>query len=108
MALRQFKGPTEAYVIPPFDVTQFPHAEYGDFTNVPKLTAFIAGQPNRPLPTQPRYWVEALCQIAPPGEGQGGGTGITCGYRRITARGFGINPNTQVTLQEVYRIAQFN
>jgi Tfp pilus assembly protein PilX len=70
-----------------------------------KLQGFVAGAGNQPLPVQPRYWVEAMCGIEPRGETVA--NGVTCGFRRITARGFGINPNTQVTLQEVYRIAQF-
>jgi Tfp pilus assembly protein PilX len=79
--------------------------EYGEFTGAAKFKSTVAGQANAALPTQPRYWVEALCGIQPPDESVS--SGVTCGYRRITAQGFGVNPNTRVMLQEIYRIAVF-
>lgn len=47
---------------------------------------------------QPRYLIEVI-RVLPPGES----LTTKIYYYRITARGFGANANTQVTLQEVYR-----
>jgi type IV pilus assembly protein PilX len=109
MAVDQVKAPSGDYILPPtLNLLTQPYVEYGEFTGADKLRGVVGGTNNAVLPIQPRYWVEALCNIAPRAdESLGTGTGITCGFRRITARGYGINPNTQVTLQEVYRIAQF-
>ena len=105
LALPQIEGPS-GYILPPtIDLNTQPYVLYGEYTNAEKLRGVVAGTNNALLPNQPRYWVESLCGIEPPGETLS--TGVTCGFRRITARGYGINPNTQVTLQEIYRIAQF-
>ena len=105
LALPQVEG-ASGYILPAtVDLNVQPYATYGDYTGAAKLRGIVAGVGDTLLPNQPRYWVESLCGIEPPGETVS--TGITCGFRRITARGYGINPNTQVTLQEVYRIAVF-
>jgi type IV pilus assembly protein PilX len=111
LANPQIEG-ASGYVLPPTPAAvaleqQF--AIYGAHTQDPPqsqpLKGTVAGVGNQPLPVQPRYWVEAMCGIEPPGETVS--SGVTCGFRRITARGYGINPNTRVTLQEIYRIAVF-
>ena len=95
------------YVLPDtLDLNVVPGAPYGKYTGAPPLKSIVGGVGNTLLPKQPKYWVEALCQIEPPLETVGT-VGTPCGYRRITAQGYGINPNTKVTLQEVYRIAIF-
>ena len=105
LALPQIEGPA-GYILPPMlNLNTQPYVLYGDYTGAEKIRGVVAGTNNALLPNQPRYWVEALCGIEPPGETVS--AGVTCGFRRITARGYGINPNTQVTLQEIYRIAQF-
>lgn len=108
MALPQVEGPTGRYILPPApDVESVPNVVYGTYTGAEKLKGAVSGKPNTVLPKQPIYIAETLCGIAPPEETLGAGTGVTCGYRRITARGYGLNPNTKVTLQEIYRIAQY-
>jgi Tfp pilus assembly protein PilX len=107
LALPQVEG-ASGYVMPAtINLATQPSAVYGDYTGALKLKGVVAGAGNTFLTKQPVYWVEALCGIEPPEESVTSGTGITCGYRRITARGFGVNPNTVVTLQEIYRIAVF-
>lgn len=66
------------------DMTTTPSVQYGTFTGV----APIAG-----LSAQPRYLIEGLERPANSG----------FFYYRITVRAQGINPNTVVWLQEVYR-----
>jgi type IV pilus assembly protein PilX len=74
---------------PVVSMTAAPSVEYGTYTGAPKLQAVSA---------QPHYVIEYFCL-------QYLGTGIgasSCKFYRITARGFGANPNTQVTLQEIF------
>lgn len=105
VALPQVEGGA-GYVLPTtLDLNVVPGTQYGKHTGAPLLKSVVAGAGNTLLPNQPKYWVEALCGIEPPGETVSGG--VTCGFRRITAQGYGVNPNTKVTLQEVYRIAIF-
>jgi type IV pilus assembly protein PilX len=78
-------------------------AEYGDYTGARKLT----GKGDALLTKQPLYHVEAVCQLESANESVGVASISGCAFRRITAKGFGINPNTVVTLQEVYVIAVF-
>lgn len=69
-------------------------AEYGRFTGAPE----IRGPRNAVLSTQPRYLIELFCL-----QNYNSLDGTTyCKFYRITARGFGVNPNSQVTLQEVF------
>jgi Tfp pilus assembly protein PilX len=36
------------------------------------------------------------------GDTMGGPPDVFCKFYRITARGYGVNPNSQVTLQEIF------
>lgn len=72
-----------------------PSVPYGLFTN-----AFpLAG-----VSQQPRYFIEAFCLLTKPDGSMGEKAGPPCKYYRITARGYGGNPNSQVTLNEVYTL----
>lgn len=82
--------------------------ELGEFTGRPTLSAGTAGmQPAK----QPRYVIEAILDNHAPktckthDNAASGGTGaIGCPYLfRVTAMGFGPNPQTQVVLQMLYR-----
>jgi type IV pilus assembly protein PilX len=65
---------------------------YGTFTGASLLLGI-------PLAQQPRYFIEVMCLV----DGSiGGNPDDYCRYYRITAQGFGHNPNTQVTVQEVF------
>lgn len=67
---------------------------YGTYTG-----ASVAGYPIKGVSQQPRYFITGYAvQTAYD-------TGLTYFYE-ITARGFGANPNTQVTLREVFRRPQ--
>lgn len=73
---------------------------YGTYT--------LPGGPGAPAPQmpnvakQPQYVIEALC--APDAFSSLGGVGCPNYHYRITARGFGGNSNTQVTLQSTVRL----
>lgn len=58
-----------------------PSVEYGSYTNAPALAG---------VTQQPRYLIEPFVV-----DGKN--------HYRITARGYGVNANTQVTLQEIYK-----
>lgn len=76
-------------VAPVVSMTAAPSVAYGTYTGAPTLQA-VSGQPH--------YIIEYFCL-------QYLGTGIgtsACKFYRITARGFGANPNTQITLQEIF------
>ena len=75
---------------PTASLTASPSVEYGKFTGAPKLLG---------IPTQPRYYIEVMCL---PQFGGSLGDPNYCNFYRITARGYGNNPNTQVTVQEVF------
>jgi type IV pilus assembly protein PilX len=66
-----------------------PYAQYGDFTGAPPING---------VANQPRYLLEIFCL---PAYGTSIG-GAPCKFYRITARGYGANPNSQITLQEVF------
>jgi type IV pilus assembly protein PilX len=66
-----------------------PSVAYGAYTGAPALAGVSA---------QPRYVIEALC--LPRHDDTLGAT--HCNFYRITARGYGGNPNTQVTVQELF------
>lgn len=72
-----------------------PSVLYGEFTGAPALGS--VAQP-------PRYFIESLCMLSKPGSSIGTPSGSPCKYYRITARGYGANPNTRVTLSEVYTV----
>ena len=61
-------------------LTAAPSVKYGDSTGASALTG---------LPVQPRYLIEPFMR-----DGKN--------YYRITVRGYGVNADTQVTLQEIY------
>lgn len=58
-----------------------PSVVYGNYTGAPAIPGVAA---------QPRYLIEPFLKQQ-------------VNYYRITARGYGVNSNTQVTLQEVYK-----
>ena len=72
-----------------YDMRGDPSVGYGDYTGA----AGIGG-----LPTQPRYVIEVFCLQ------QHGESMSECfpNFFRITALGFGRNPNTTVRLQETF------
>jgi len=67
-----------------------PSVAYGTLTGAPLLVGVSA---------QPRYIVEVLC--FPRFDDTLGGQSY-CNFYRITARGYGGNPNTIVTVQEIF------
>jgi type IV pilus assembly protein PilX len=69
------------------------YREFGSVTNQPKFTLF--GVVPSLQPQQPRYSIEVF------NKSTGGKVGIT--NYRITARGYGRNPNTTVDLQSIFR-----
>jgi type IV pilus assembly protein PilX len=75
---------------------------YGRFTGALPLRATVEGVRNQPLAAQPRYLIERFC-LRMPGVDSVGDDNAACNVYRITARGFGVNPNSQVTLQEVFQ-----
>ena len=77
-----------------FSATDTKSVVFGTFTG-----AAAAGYTVKGVSRQPRYFVTAYTEIT------SGDTGPQYFYE-ITARGFGANPNTQVTLREVFRRPQ--
>ncbi|MCC7487848.1 MAG: hypothetical protein IT529_23000 [Burkholderiales bacterium] len=71
-------------------LTASPSVQYGTYTGA---------QPLAGLPRQPRYYIEIMCL---PQFGGSLGDPNYCNFYRITGRGYGYNPNTEVTLQEVF------
>ena len=69
-----------------------PSVQFGDVTNAPALGG---------VAVQPRYLMELFC-LQESGNSIGAQLSDTCVFYRITARGYGRNPNTFVTLQEVF------
>jgi len=67
-----------------------PSVEFSTFTGAPKLVG---------VRVQPRYYIEVMCL---PQYGGSLGDPSYCNFYRLTARGYGLNPNTQVTVQEVF------
>lgn len=63
---------------------------YGTFSGAPALVG---------LSQPPRYYIEVLCY---PQYGSSLGDPTFCNFYRITGRGFGTNPNTRVTVQEIF------
>ena len=72
-----------------------PSVPYGQFTGALAL---------RGVSQQPHYFIEAFCLLTKPDGSMGEKAGPPCKYYRITARGYGGNPNSQVTLNEVYTL----
>jgi type IV pilus assembly protein PilX len=78
------------------------YATYGEFTRAPLLRATVEGTRNRPLARQPLYIIELFCLPTRNDTGFAFPPGENCKFYRITARGYGVNPNSQVTLQEIF------
>ena len=68
-------------------------AGYGEFTGAAGLVG---------VAQQPRYIIESFCNLTSSINSLDQGAGAACKYYRITARGYGANPNSRVTLSEVY------
>jgi len=66
-----------------------PSVTYGTFTGAPVIAGVSA---------QPTYIIEVMC--LPRHDDSLGAT--HCNFYRVTARGYGGNPNTQVTVQEMF------
>ena len=73
----------------PVSMTAAPSVEYAAYTGA----QLLAG-----VSRQPRYIIEIFCL---PQHGASIGT-APCKFYRITSRGYGGNPNSQVTLQEIF------
>jgi len=71
-----------------------PSVEYGEITGA-ELLGGAAGV----LANQPRYLMEAFCARV---HGAALSQELRCTFIRVTAAGYGRNPNTVVTLQEVF------
>jgi type IV pilus assembly protein PilX len=76
-----------------YDLQASPSVQFGAMTGAPAV-----GDAQQ-LPVQPRYLLEIFCLRE---QGQSLGAQDFCNFYRITARGYGRNPNTQVTLQEMF------
>jgi type IV pilus assembly protein PilX len=76
-------------------------ATYGDFTGAPLLRATVQGTRNRLLARQPQYLIELFCLPTRAVDSMGT-QGVYCKFYRITAQGYGVNPNSRVTLQEMF------
>jgi len=72
---------TPVYLNTALSLSAAPSVQYGAYTAAPALTG---------VGSQPRYLIEPFILDSK-------------NYYRITARGFGLNPTTQVTLQAVYK-----
>jgi len=85
---------------PPFNgsVPASSYVTYGRFTGAPPLDKSSVSQG---VSNPPRYFIEVMC-YPDPASSIGGTLKDACKFFRITAQGFGNNPNTQVTLQEVF------
>jgi type IV pilus assembly protein PilX len=68
------------------------YALYGQYTGAPPIDG---------LSNQPRYIIEFFCLPGGPASGWSIGS-APCKWYRITARGYGANPNSQITLQEIF------
>jgi len=81
--------------VPKHDMRGTPSVEFGAITGA--LAVGGAASP-RAIAVQPRYVIEAFC-LRQHGDSIGE---RYCNFFRITARGYGRNPNSQVTLQETF------
>ncbi len=79
---------------PKHDMRASPSVEYGAITGA---TAIGGDAAPRAIAVQPRYIIEAFCLMQ-----HGDTLQPFCNFYRITARGYGRNPNSQVTLQETF------
>jgi len=91
------------YPLDPGPHPRFPSADLGPNSTVAVPYGLYTGAtPLAHVSAQPRYVIEALWTGIPPSPAQSLGGAASPTYYRITARGFGANPATQVTLQEMY------
>jgi Tfp pilus assembly protein PilX len=67
---------------------------------------YTGATPIKFVSAQPVYLIEALWLNIPPGPAKSIAAGPLTTYYRINSRGFGGNPATQVTLQEMYLVPQ--
>jgi type IV pilus assembly protein PilX len=86
-AAQNFVGPWEP--TSPFAAN---FAQYGQWSGAQWTTLSAQLGTNITLAQQPRYWIEILPMNA-----------ATVMRYRITARAWGVNPNTMVTLQEIFQ-----
>ena len=84
--------PSMLPAIPGYDLSAAPSVAYGTLTGAPTVG-------DGALAAQPRYILELFCLRD---RTQSIGSQDFCNFYRVTARGYGRNPNTQVTLQEVF------
>ncbi len=96
-----YSGTVDVVMPPSLDIGGQPFATYGQFTGAPPIRATVGGTRNTPLAAQPRYLIELFCLPKHDDSITGKGE-LYCKFYRITGRGFGVNPNTQVTLQEMF------
>jgi type IV pilus assembly protein PilX len=78
--------------VPNHNMLKAPSVAYGQFTGALPIGGTVGL-----LSNQPRYIVEVFCL-----QQLGESLERFCTFYRITARGYGRNPNTQVTLQETF------
>ena len=90
------KPPAILPPVPAHNMRDEPSVAYGTFTGAAPLAA--RGADGTFLSQQPRYIIEAFC-LFDPGETI---SKPACNFYRITAAGFGRNPNSVVTLQEIF------
>ena len=82
--------PTTSAILPStLNIDAVPYAQYGQYTGAPAILG---------VSNQPRYLIEIFCLPQ-----HGASLGVApCKFYRITARGYGSNPNSRVTLQEIF------
>lgn len=80
--------------VPKHDLRGAPSVAFGAITGAPAVGGAAAP---RAIAVQPRYVIEAFCL-----QQHGETLQPFCNFYRITARGYGRNPNSQVTLQETF------
>ena len=84
--------------VPAHNLLADPSVQFGAMTGATPVGGVIAGTT---LSNQPRYILEMFCLLEK-GNSIGSTGQAMCNFYRITARGYGKNPNTQVTLQEMF------
>lgn len=84
--------------VPAHNLLAAPSVQFGQMTGATPVGGTVAGTT---LSNQPRYVLELFC-LQEKGSSFGQPAQTFCNFYRITARGYGKNPNTQVTLQEVF------
>jgi type IV pilus assembly protein PilX len=96
----EYVGEAQLAVMPPTPSLDTPNsASYGSFTGAPEMRSPLNGTL---LARQPLYMIENFCLVTTTGTDSMGERKELCKFYRITARGWGVNPNSQVTLQEMF------